>query len=332
MIGFRRNEEAFKLAEVLEADFPGNFDVQMHLGTWHAAEGRTEKARPCFRRGLELQPDDAYAKNMVALDYIDEGNLPRARELLRGLDVPGPQQAPQSMLALADAYQTQGDHASALEMYAIALDMIPSFAQDKLLRKRIRTSEDALGKTETMLPKRNFKLGKPMIAAAVVLAIVLGFFGFNFYKAKHQKLYVINGFDQTVRVSIDGGKAVEVPARNRFDFEVAEGRRRALVEQQGEPAETIEINVENGFFERFSDRSAFVINPGGKGTLLVELVHYSAKGQGPLPLNMAPPRVYTGKKSFVFRDIDYIFKKPPQEIQMKGNSPMESKTWLYMKL
>ena len=153
MIGFRRTQEALQLAEVLKANFPDSLDAQLHLGSWHGAEGRTAQARECFRRALELDPENLYAKQMVALECIDSGDLPRARELLRGMDVPGPNQAPCAMLALADAYQLRGDHADALEIYRTVLRMAPGYAQDKALRTRIRGSEEALGIAETALPK-----------------------------------------------------------------------------------------------------------------------------------------------------------------------------------
>lgn len=324
MVGFHRTQDALQLAEVLKNDFPDSLDVQMHLGTWHASEGRVDQARPFFRRALELAPDNLFAKQMVALECIDQGDLPRARELLRGMDEPGANQAPKAMLALANAYQSQGDHANALEIYRTTLEMVPAFAQDKSLRKQIRASEEALGQTESLLPKRKRKLGKLYAFAAVAALVLLGAWGINFYKAKNQPLFIINGLNQPLRVSIDGGATIELAAMNHQDVDVAEGVHHALVQQAGEPDETIEFKVENEFFERYSGRSAFVLNPKGAGVVIWKKIDYYPKGQNPNVNAMPVYRIHFGEKSFVFRDIDYAFTQPPKEIQLKAHA-VESK-------
>jgi tetratricopeptide (TPR) repeat protein len=328
MIGFHRTPEALQLAEVMQADFPDNFDVQMHLGSWHATEGRADKARPYFRRALELEPENLVAKRMVALDSIDAGDLPRARELLRGMDAPGPNQAPSAMLALADAYQSRGDHADALEIYRTVLQMAPAYAQDTSLRKRIRGAETALGLTETALPKLRRKLGKWYVLAALLAAVVVGGLAYNFYQARNQPLHIVNGLSRPVVASIDGGAKIEVPARTRREIAVAEGVHRAVVQQAEEPDETIEFRVENGFFERFAGRSAFVLNPGGAAVILWKEVHYYPKNHPPANPGIPPYQIHFGKKWMEFRDIDYSFTKQPAEIQMKEHAQMESKTML----
>ncbi len=328
MIGFRRTQEAQQLAEVMQADFPDNFDVQMHLGTWHASEGRADKARPFFRRALDLEPENLFAKQMVALECIDAGDLPRTGELLRGMDAPGPNQAPRAMLALADAYQARGEHANALEIYRTVLRMAPSYAQDKSLRGRIRGTEQALGVTETSLPKMQRKLGKWHALAAVLAAAVVGALGFNFYQARNQPLFIVNGLGRTVGVSIDGGAAIDVAPQNRREIALAEGGHRAVIRQPGEPDEAVEFRVENGFFERFTDRSAFVLNPGGAAVILWEVVEYFPQNQRPPQAAASPYRIHFGDRSFAFHDIDYAFKQPPQQLKTEKNTGVVSKTVL----
>jgi tetratricopeptide (TPR) repeat protein len=313
MIGFRRMPDALKLADVLEADFPDNLEVQIQLGTWHASEGRAEKAGPCFHRVFKLDPQNLYAKKMIALECIDKGDISRARELLRGMDEPGPNQSPQAMLALADAYQRQSDHGEALKCFQTVLNMYPPYGQDKSLRKKILESERALGVVDSLLPKKQRKLGPLVALAAVVPFCIVVPLAWNFFKARNQPLHIVNQLNVPVKVTIDGGKPIEVTARNRREATVAEGDHRAIVQQIGEPDDAIDFRVENGFFERFSGNSVFVLNPGKAGVILKEAISYFPKDR-PMPNDNVNFEIIFGEKSFTFREVDYIFQEPPKEI------------------
>ena len=97
----------------------------------------------------------------------------------------------------------------------------------------------------------------------------------------------------------------------------------------GEPDETVEFGVSNGFFERFSNRSAFVLNPGGAATLLRMNIDYYSKDM-PRPQNAGRPKysLHFGEESFSFHDVDYAFETPPHEIEMEKGTKIESKVAL----
>ncbi len=147
LVAFGRHEEAARVAEAMEARFPDNVEVRLHLGAWHAQAGDAEKADAHFDRALEIDPDHRAAARAVAIGCIEKGDLARARALLAFMETPGPQQDPAVLVLLADAYQAAGDHQSALAWYRIAIEGAPPLARDRKLRKRVKRSETALGRT-----------------------------------------------------------------------------------------------------------------------------------------------------------------------------------------
>ncbi len=254
----------------------------MHLGYWHTYDGSLEKSRGYFAKALEIKPDDPGAKRMAALGCIDAGELDRAENLLTGMDVPGGNQAPDAIRALADGYQGRGEHGKALELYNALLQMMPALAQSKELRKRIKASEKALGQTKTSLPrlKRNYRILYACLGVAA--AVIVGFLGWNFYEAGHQTLYIVNQLKAPVGVTIDEGISYTVPSRCRQSVILGEGEHHAIIREQGKEAKAVDFRIHKDFFERFSERTAFVLNPGGAAVLLwEEIVYRPAKGPAP---------------------------------------------------
>ncbi len=173
LVGCYHRNEAQRLAEVMLTDFPDDFNVHVHLGNWFTTEGKTEESHQCFVRALELEPENPPVRRVVALGCIDKGELDRARELLRGLDVPGPNQAPLALRALADAYHARDDHQNAMEFYEAALRLAPELAQDKLLRKRIARTEAALGRPTLILPAAAKNRSRYVVIAAIVVVLAV---------------------------------------------------------------------------------------------------------------------------------------------------------------
>ncbi len=328
MVAFKRREEAGRLAEVMARDFPDNFDVQMHLGRWYAFDGALQKSRACIAKALEIKPDDPAAKRMAALGCIDDGDLDRAGELLRGMDSPGPDQAPDALCVLAGAYLNRGDHAKALALYNTVLQMTPALAQDKQLRKRIKTCEKALGQTKTSLPKLKRSYGKLYALLAVAAAAILGVLAWNFYQSKHQTLYIVNQLHAPVSVRIDEDPACEVPDHSRRRVSLAEGDHHALIQQQGKPDEALDFRMHNGFFQRFSGRTVFVLNAGGAADLLWEEIAYAPVG-GPKPRDQLHPyRIHFGQKFYAIPNVDYPFQQAPRQLTTDKNAKQMTKTQL----
>ncbi len=319
LVGCRRQAEARRMADVMLADFPNDAAVFMYLAEWYAASGSPQDAQRCFARALELNPDEPAVRRAVAMGCIGKGDLGRARELLRGTDAPGPNQAPGALQALADAYHARGEHQNALEFYEAALRLAPAMGQHRPLRKRIAVSAAALGRPASMLPRLQRRLGKFYAAAAIVLAAMASLLAYNYYRAQHQGLNLVNGLPGMVSISIDGGQGHVVLPGGRQRVVVAEGSHQAVVRQQGRDVETIPFQISDSFFGRFrfSRGPVYVLNPRGAASLVWQEHLYSAH---PDPRRLPRYQIHFGQEFSIFCDIDYPFETPPKTLHVEHNA------------
>jgi len=174
LVAFQKHDEAKALADIMAKRFADNVEVQLHLGTWHELENRDAEADACFARAFELDPENPAARRAVGIACLQQGDLPRARELLAHVIAPGETQDLAIVAVLGHAYQEDGDHATALAFYQMVLDSSPEAGQDKDFRKRVQASEQALGRTQTLLPpKKGWGCTSVLVAAALAVLALL---------------------------------------------------------------------------------------------------------------------------------------------------------------
>ena len=229
LVAFQRAEEAARLAAVMAAEFAENADIQCYLGGWHEEERRTAEADACFEKALASAPENRAFRRAVAIGCIRKGDLARARELVSFMEAAEPEREPVVLLLLADAYAARREHADALQFYRLALGAAPALAADKRFRKEVAAAEKAMGGAETILPKAPRRLGRRLALAAVPAAALVAAVVWNTYVSSHQTLHVVNGLLRQMRVSIDRGGEIGVPAKGRVAVTVGEGRHRAVV-------------------------------------------------------------------------------------------------------
>ena len=316
LAAFGRREEAQGLAELMTTRFPDHAGVQLHLGVWHAEEGRLEEADRRFDRALELEPENRDAMRAVGIRRIEQGEPDLAAELLAFMKEPGPDQDPAVLVLLADAYRDRGGNQEALDFYRIALTGAPHLARDGALRKRVKACETALGGKDTLLPKlplnRLLVFGVPALAAAALVAVLL----INRSIAFRQTLHVVNRLPKAVSVTIDDEVERTVGPGARDKVVLAEGVHRAVITREGRVPETVDFQMRNGFFERFGRDTVFVLDPGGAAIFLWQETVYAAN---PDPAAAAPHRIHYGRSFHVFRDIDYVFRDFPPRLAAQSS-------------
>lgn len=177
LVAFHKDEEARQIAQVLETRFGDRADVQFHLGAWHEQLGDDATANAHFLRALEIAPDDKAARRACAVIAMEEGDLARAHELLDFMKTPGDDQDPGLLFTLANMHQERGEHAVALDLYALLLRSAPALRKEKTFRKRLWATEEALGKTESLVSRRPYLVRRwaliGLIAAAVAGLVYL---------------------------------------------------------------------------------------------------------------------------------------------------------------
>lgn len=334
LVAFQKHQEAQELADQMATRFPDNADVQFQLGAWHDTAGRTEKADACFERALQLEPENRMAARAVGIGCIPKGDLARARKLLSFLETSGPEREPAVLVLLADAFQAADDHKSASELYGLAVDQDPSLARDKGLRKRANASATAIGVEELVPePPKNYNRRLAWLGGAFLL--VAAATAANYYAASNQTLHLVNGLPEQVTVVIDdeGDGTVVGPGRtnagdgmvvgpSRTSVKVAEGKHRAVIRRQGGSEETVEFEIENSIFQRFSSKTVFVLNVAGAANLLWQEALYTVQ---PDPNAENPYRVHFAEEFLTFRGVDYPFEEFPDEISMEGSSATRSR-------
>src|SRR5262249_15015185 len=162
-------------------------------GSWHESLGRMEQALGCFRKALELAPNNLVAKRAVAFCLIRAGQLAEAVRLLEAPPPLTPSHDPSLYVMLGRAFQDQHQHDEALAHFSQVLEAAPHAGREKAFRKLVQTSERQTQRADSMLPHEPFYRSRPLVATIAIVAIaILAVFG-NYYISQHRTLHVING-------------------------------------------------------------------------------------------------------------------------------------------
>ncbi len=233
-VGFQQVAEAGELQREMLEKFPDNARVLIYLAAALVHLGKADEAAALFRRALELRPDLPEARIGVAEAQIRAGQLDEARAVLDFLEKPGAAQlyhlGPLERLAMA--LQKAGRHAEALDVFQKIMQALPATGQHKGFRKMVKTSEKALGRGPTILPKAKFNWRQlfartprapggsafgvtpkqAMLVVTVLGALVIGALaGSNAYIKHHRSLYVVNGGEQMLQGEISGLGRMKFP-------------------------------------------------------------------------------------------------------------------------
>jgi len=319
----RKLEQAGQYAEILADRFAEDPEVQNYLGSWFAGRGQEAKAEACFRRVLELCPENAEARRAVAMLLIARGEPDEACELL-GLDGETAEPCdPKLLVMLADTYHAIFEHEKALHFYRLALAASPALANDARLRKRVRASEQALGRSETCLPPARRRWGVYLLVALAAVAVVGGALAINSYLRSHQTLHILNGWNQPVQVAIDGGPPEVVAPREHIERELSEGVHQARVRLPDGTMKTVGFQMRNGLLSRFARDRVFVLDAGAASSLFWEEVVYR-RDEEALKEETPDFKLHYGQDFYTFDDIDYAFSAPPPEKQLQIERLVES--------
>lgn len=199
-------------------------------------------------------------------------------------------------------------------------------------------------------PKSRLRYWIFYLAGILLLGLIV-----NQYLAWNQELHIVNGYASPLTVSIDEGESVTIGARGHTMVSIGEGDHAAVVSRQGAEDHTVEFTVKNTIYYRVFGDSAFVLNPGGCAVLVLEDVTYSSSSMPTVPPSRLPKpllehedverapstgtptsppqapnpyKMYFGKEFFIFREIDYAFKTPPNKIEVEGASGTKVKKYL----
>jgi tetratricopeptide (TPR) repeat protein len=326
LLGFHETEQATKFRQVVRERYPADAELMAALAAQLEQVASYKEATELYEAAYRLQPELPEARVAIAMRKITAGELDEARRLLDFLEVQGAgEHYPLGPLdVLSTYYQKQGRHEEALEMAEHLLREVPAAGQQHKFRAFVARSEKALGRIESILPRREHslrglfrgdghvysrKMRWAVIGGAGLLLLAAGLAVNNEYIRRHRTLRVINACGAPVQVRVDDQPPQTVADSGQVVVE--EGRHRIQV--TGAVDETHDVALRAGYFDRWFSKPAWVLIPGGEAALAHNTLYYAT--------NPAPSRheLIVGRPFVALPHVDYAFEEPPRSLEVKGN-------------
>jgi hypothetical protein len=157
---------------------------------------------------------------------------------------------------------------------------------------------------------------KAIITIVVVVLIAVGLVASNEYIRMHRTIHVVNATGAAVKVSVDGGPEQTInDGVSKLD--VPEGSHK--IKLSGAVDETVDVNLEAGYLDRWLKKPAWIVNPGGEALFEERTVVFAPRTAIGNVNNQGGSRPIVGETMIVLPNVDYIFEEPPQSISVKGN-------------
>jgi len=334
MMNYHQLEDATAFRQTMREKYADNAKVHAYLGAVLERFAQLDEATAAYTRAYELRADLPEARIGVARGYLRSGKLTEARGLLDFLEKPGASQlySLEPLDTLAREYQKAERHEDALALFAIIQKELPHLNEQRWFRDLIYKSEKALKRTESQVPKQKFSLkrfftsGETSNARALMIfgiigaLVALGFVIANEYIRRHRTVHIVNAYKQIATVQVDGREPVKVHGLG--EIVVAEGKHHAVI--SGPVQQEVDFEIKEGYWGRWGNDPAWVLNLGGAAIL--ELTHVTyAKNDPP------PPRYWFsfGENFRRFPEVSHAFEELPEKIQVKAG---ESKTLTHLEV
>lgn len=327
LAAFQKQDEATRLANMIEEKFPENARVQFYLAAWYERTGKGAKGNKLFLRAFELDSADIAIRRAALLTFVEEGNVDQAKTMLQPF-LPGTDHfEPAMFYALATGFQKQGRHQEAVHTLRMLLDASPGLKTDKTFRKALAISEKALGVEELTIPSDPFYKSSAFRWAMVIIG-VLGALGYwNTYIASHRTLTVVNGLKGAITITIDGGNPVQVPGNSQIPVSIAEGKHEATVTVPANQFPKVVFDMSSGWWERYVRRPVFILDPTKSAAILWEQATYVAAGAGGNAAGSLH-ELRLGESYTSRSHVDYQFAEFPDTIKLDKKSGEVVKTRL----
>lgn len=335
LLAYHQHEPAKAFRTAMLGEFPDRMELLIGLADQLGEVGSHDLATPLIERAHELDPAAPGPRAALAGRLIDQKKLDEARKLLDFLEAPGASHTYSLGLleVLADRYQAAFRHEEALSIYQRLLEEVPQVAQNRAFRQKILRSEQRLQRSESILPPRRarwwgifqpgnsaFSQGQRFLAYCAIIASLaaVGMLVRNEMLRQNRTLHIVNAFPQPARVKIDERAPVSVADRSTVTL--PEGKHVAHIE--GPLTETVEVNLQSGYFERWWKRPVWILNVGGAAALANSELYYSR--------DTTPSKVHyiVGEPFVYLPHVDYLFEPAPEELSLPSHRSKVTKRQL----
>jgi tetratricopeptide (TPR) repeat protein len=321
LAGFRKTEEATKLARLLKTRHPEHADLQYNVGSWLDFTGEKDEAGECFARAFELDPEKQDYKRAYGISLAQAGKVERAHELLAVFEPPSRHYDPGALAFLAQQSQAHGDPQRAVDLLRKVLKATPQWAKEKWIRKLVKECETAIGAEKSMLPRRTVLTSKAFWVVTGLLLAVVGAAGASAVIAANRTLLIVNGSREAMTVAIDD-QTIIVGAFDKAKISLGEGTHSWTLTEPKAIAGEGHFTMSTSFATRFSDKPVFVLDPGRVTVVVQEMAFYGAQR---VHQDMAH-NFHVGEAFIFYPDIDLVLVPFPQAVRVKAGG--ESRTRL----
>ncbi len=321
---YGNQKDAEKFSEFLHDKFSGDSKLKAYFKDAVITVDGSEESTNKLQEQLSKDPEDENTKYALGWSFYKQKDYEKAYLTLMSIENPvRTVNEFHAMVSLARNLNAQDSY----KVLTFLGESYPKFVikhdpYNKLVAEREK--ELNIPKESTIITSgyRSYKRNQKLIPAVIVGAIVIGFGLYWFYQFNHQKLYITNGLMEPMTVRIEGLDEYTVEPNQFKQIELKAGSYQASVESQGQ-TRTIDFTI-SGEYENITDDLAYVLNPYGAGIIGWEEIVYMA-----VPTEEGGSfEFHTGEEFATYRNIDYPFVEPPEEIKIDSYSSREFKTSL----
>lgn len=311
LAGFRKTDEATKLARLLKSRHPEHAGLQYNVGCWLDFANLKDEAGECFERAFEMEPDKTEHKRVYGMALAHEGKIDRAHELLAFFEPPSRHYEPATVLYLAQQCQAHGDSQRAVDVLRKAIRASPQLAKEKWIRRLVRDAEQSIGAEDSILPRRSLLKSKAFWVVAALMLVLLGTSAASMLIAANRTLFIVNGSRNAITVTIDETETVLVGGFSKTKIALGEGSHTWKLAEPKVIAGEGRFTMATDFAMRFFESPVFVLDPGRVSIVIQEKAFYGAQNH-----KGVTHRLHVGEEFISYPNIDLAFEPFPAVVKI----------------
>ena len=304
-------------------NFRDNFDVQsMHAATL-SYFGRTDESIEAYENALAVK-DEPELREQLAVEQMQAGRPDDAEPNLAHIWEGDASKASYAIVQ-AEAYQTLGDHESAMARIDRVEETWPEVAAAADFKKFRKEAEKLQKKGQprkvASLQAASTKSGSSVakwIGPGIAAALFALYLFVAFKRGADREIVLVSGLGIPYSANV-AGVDYELEPYGTERIHVSEGEIPVSMSVNGHSGETETISVKTSFFGRPFSSPLFVINPDRTALIEESEIIYSDRNDFG---NEEEPNyaLHFGDTFYHFSGIEYPFETPPGQIETKSKS------------
>jgi tetratricopeptide (TPR) repeat protein len=150
------------------------------------------------------------------------------------------------------------------------------------------------------------------ILGSAIVALVVVFSVTSFWKAAGQRIWIVNGLDVPITVSLDGATELVIESQSRVEVPLDEGSHHWDLVSPDVIAGDGDFEFAAGFFGRVFHSSVLLLDPARSAVSVREVLHLGAEDESQRFLR----EVFVGESFVQVTDADFVFEEFPESLRV----------------